>query len=184
MGPMRGWTDKQAEQVIGNLLRAGVFAAAAVVVLGGVFYLIRFGGTAPHFSAFRGKPVDLRSVSKIVEDAFALRRRAIIQFGLLMLIATPVARVAFSIVVFALQRDHTYIIVTSIVLSILLFSLIGGQDVTIRVFPKANHGIWQLDELTPAGRMRMRARPSEFWGLMLNWAKKRAGLGPSRPPGR
>ena len=50
--------------------------------------------------------------------------RGIIQFGLVLLIATPVARVAFSVAAFALQRDNTYVAITLIVLAVLLFSLL------------------------------------------------------------
>ena len=50
-----------------------------------------------------------------------------IQLGLLVLIATPIARVAFSLVAFALQRDRIYVIVTLIVLAVLLYSLTGGH---------------------------------------------------------
>ena len=50
-------------------------------------------------------------------DALALRGKGIIQFGLLLLIATPVARVAFSIFGFAEERDRLYVVVASIVLS-------------------------------------------------------------------
>ncbi|MFZ3368535.1 MAG: DUF1634 domain-containing protein, partial [Candidatus Sulfotelmatobacter sp.] len=69
---------------------------------------------------------DLRSVGGILRDAVALRGRGIIQLGLLLLIATPVARVAFSIFGFAEERDRLYVIVASIVLLVLLYSLIGS----------------------------------------------------------
>lgn len=59
-------------------------------------------------------------------DALELRSRGIIQLGLLLLLATPVARVAFSIYAFAHQRDLTYVFITSIVLAILLYSLASG----------------------------------------------------------
>jgi uncharacterized membrane protein len=75
---------------------------------------------------FQGEPADLRSISGIVMDAIALRSRGVIQFGLLLLIATPVARVAFSVVAFALERDRAYVIVTLIVLALLLYSIAGG----------------------------------------------------------
>jgi len=74
---------------------------------------------------FRGEPTDLRSVRGILRDALALRGRGIIQLGLLFLIATPVARVAFSIFGFAEERDRMYVVVASIVLLVLLYSLIG-----------------------------------------------------------
>jgi uncharacterized membrane protein len=68
----------------------------------------------------------LRSVSGIVTDALSLQARGIIQLGLLLLVATPVARVAFSAFAFAQQRDRTYVMVTLSVLAVLVYSLVGG----------------------------------------------------------
>ncbi len=124
--PERGWTDEQMEQVVGNLLRIGVVIAALVVLAGGVLYLIRFGSNLPHYAVFSGEPADLRSVSGIIRNILQLHSRAIIQLGLLLLIATPVARVAFSILAFALQRDRTYVVVTLIVLGVLIYCLTGA----------------------------------------------------------
>ena len=120
---MRAWTDERVERVIGTLLRWGVILAAAVVLAGGVMYLARYGSTIPDYRVFRGEPSDLRNVSGIVTGAVSWHRRGLIQFGLLLLIAVPVARVAFSVVAFALQRDRTYVVVTLIVLAVLLYSL-------------------------------------------------------------
>lgn len=92
----------------------------------GFGYLIRHGATQPEYQTFRGEPADLRSLSGIMEDAFSFRPRGIIQLGLLMLIATPVARVVFSVFAFAVQRDLTYVIITLIVLAVLFYSLTGG----------------------------------------------------------
>ena len=114
------WTDHHVEGLIGNLLRAGVIMSSAVVVLGGVIYLVRHGLSAPQYHDFVGVPADLRTLSGIVKDTLALRGRGIIQLGLLLLIATPVARVAFSIAAFAIQRDRLYVVITLIVLAILL----------------------------------------------------------------
>ena len=122
-----GWDDKRIEGIVGNLLRAGVMIAASVVFAGGVFFLIRYGSVHPNFSLFRGEPSDMRSLTGIFHDAFILRPRGIIQFGLLLLIATPVARVAFSAVAFALEKDRLYVIVTLIVLTVLLFSLLRAR---------------------------------------------------------
>jgi uncharacterized membrane protein len=122
-----GWTDQRVEVAIGNLLRAGVLAAAVVVLIGGTVYLVRHGGAAPHYGVFRGEPADLRTVSGILTDAISLRGRGIIQLGLLILLATPVARVAFSVFAFAMQRDALYVVVTLLVLAVLIFSLAGGH---------------------------------------------------------
>ena len=120
---MRAWTDERVERVIGTLLRWGVILAAAVVLAGGAMYLVRYGSTISDYRVFRGEPSDLRDVSEIVTGAVSWHSRGLIQFGLLLLIATPVARVAFSVVAFALQRDRTYVVVTLIVLAVLLYGL-------------------------------------------------------------
>ncbi len=122
----RPWTDEQVEQIIGNLLRTGVILAAGVVVVGGVLYLIRYGADAPNYRVFRGEPTDLRTLPGILTDARSLRRRGLIQLGLLLLIATPIARVVFSAFAFAQQRDYTYVVVTLVVLSVLIYSLMGS----------------------------------------------------------
>ncbi len=124
---IRKWTDQYVEGLIGTLLQTGVLAASAVVVGGGGLYLIRHGLSAPQYHVFMGEPTDLRSVYGIIREALAGRGRGIIQLGLLLLIATPVARVAFSIGAFAIQRDRLYVVVTVLVLAILLYSLTSGQ---------------------------------------------------------
>jgi len=123
----RQWTNQYVEELIGNLLRVGVTLAAAVVLFGGSVYLARHGRAAPQYRVFMGEPADLRSVSGIVRDALALRERGLIQLGLLLLIATPVARVAFSVAAFAMQRDRLYVVVALIVLAVLMYSLMGGR---------------------------------------------------------
>ena len=123
--PKRSWTDEQMDLVISTLLRSGVIVAALVVLVGGIFYLIRYGAILPDYGIFHGEPVHLRTVSGIGQDALSFHPSGIIQLGLLLLMATPVARVAFSVLAFALQRDRTYVIVTLIVLTILLYSLTG-----------------------------------------------------------
>jgi uncharacterized membrane protein len=122
-----GWSDQRIEAIIGDLLRAGVVLSGAIVLIGGIVYLIHQGNTVPRYGVFHGEPSDFRSVSGIISDALARRGRGIIQLGLLFLVATPVARVAFSIFAFAVQRDWRYVVVTVIVLGVLIFSLTGGQ---------------------------------------------------------
>lgn len=119
------WTDQKIEVVIANLLRAGVTLAAAIVLTGGLIFLLRHGFAMPHYRTFAGEPSDLREWKGIVRAALALRGRGIIQLGLLFLIATPVARVAFSAFAFALERDWLYVGVASFVLAVLLYSLLG-----------------------------------------------------------
>jgi len=123
---LRVWTDRKIEEVVAVLLRTGVALSAAVVLVGGAIYLSRHGMSPADYRVFHGEPSDLRSLGGIIHSALDRRGRGIIQLGLVLLIATPVARVAFSIWGFAEERDHMYTIFTVIVLAILLYSLLGS----------------------------------------------------------
>ena len=111
------------EERIGRLLRAMVAAAVAVVALGAVLYLVRHGAEPFSFSTFTPGPLDLRSPTRIVTAAFTLDPGAVIQFGILILLVTPMARVILSAVSYARTRDLAYAGLTTTVLAVLLFSL-------------------------------------------------------------
>jgi uncharacterized membrane protein len=117
--------DQQLDRTIGVLLRVGVITAALVVLGGGVWYLARFGMLVPNYRAFHGEPQGLRSVAGIWKGVAAIEPRSVIQLGLLLLIATPIARVALSVFAFAAQRDRTYVVITLVVLAVLIGSLTG-----------------------------------------------------------
>ncbi len=123
---LKPWTDKQMDVTIAVILRTGVILSAVTVLVGAFFYLRHHGYHHPDYRVFAGEPADLRSIAGIISDALAVRSGGIIQLGLLLLIATPIVRVSFAVVAFALQRDRVYVIVTLIVLGVLLFSLLGG----------------------------------------------------------
>src|SRR2546421_12488415 len=115
--------DYKLEQLIGNLLRAGVFIAAAVVLLGGILYLAQHGAGHPDYHSFHGQSSELKSVAAVIKGAASLDSRSIIQLGLFLLVLTPIARVVFSAVGFALGRDYVYVVITVFVLAVLLVSL-------------------------------------------------------------
>jgi len=117
------WTDQFVEQIVGNLLRAGVITAAVLVLLGGIRYLVEHSWDQAGHHVFAGEPAQLRSPIAIVEGALAFNDLSLIQLGLLVLIATPVARVVFSVYAFARDHDLTYVLITLIVLAVLLYSL-------------------------------------------------------------
>jgi uncharacterized membrane protein len=119
------WTDQRVEVIIGNLLRTGVIVSAAIVLFGASIYLIRHGMASADYHVFQGEPNDLRTLHGIVARSIHLSGRGIIQLGLLLLIATPVARVAFAIYGFAAEGDRLYVGFTIIVFAVLLYSLIG-----------------------------------------------------------
>jgi uncharacterized membrane protein len=119
------WDDDRVDQVIGSLLRYGVIVSCAVVLAGAIWYLTQSGTAVPNYHTFRGEPGNLRSVSAIIVGAVDGQSRCLIQLGLLLLIATPILRVAFSVFAFAMQRDRLYVAITLLVLMILLSSLTG-----------------------------------------------------------
>lgn len=111
---------------IGTLLRTGVILSALIVFAGGMVYLLRHPSIPIDYRTFSGEPQELRHVAGIVQASLTFHGRAIIQLGLLLLIATPVMRVAFSVFAFAMEKDWKYVIVTLIVLALLLYSLTEG----------------------------------------------------------
>jgi uncharacterized membrane protein len=121
------WTDQRLEVIIGNLLRAGVLLSALVVSAGAIVYLTGHGSSEADYRVFRGEPVELRYVESIWGEAFSLKGLGIIQLGLLLLIATPIARVAFSVFAFAREKDRMYVGFTLAVFAILMYSLLGAR---------------------------------------------------------
>ncbi|HEX9665446.1 MAG TPA: DUF1634 domain-containing protein [Thermodesulfobacteriota bacterium] len=124
---MRKLTDEEVHQIIGNILRIAVIVAAVIVFIGGILYLIQNGSNSPEYHVFKGEPKSLRTISGILKELLVLDGVGIIQIGLLLLIATPVVRVIFSVFAFALQRDSIYVVVTLIVLTVLIYSISGGH---------------------------------------------------------
>ncbi|HEY2380767.1 MAG TPA: DUF1634 domain-containing protein [Terriglobia bacterium] len=116
-------TDRQLQSMIGTVLRTGVLAAAVIVSAAGALYLVQHHAEQPRYAKFTSESADLRTIGGIVRSAFHLNSEALIQFGLLVLIATPVARVALAAVGFYFERDNLYVAVSLIVLTILIFSL-------------------------------------------------------------
>lgn len=126
--PHQGWSDEQVEQVVGNLLRVGVILSSLIVLTGGILYLWQ-DGSRPARQEIQG-PGDresVRRVGDVLREAWHLQSEALIELGLLLLIATPIARVVFSVVAFAGQRDFTYVLITLLVLVILIYSLFSGH---------------------------------------------------------
>lgn len=110
---------RKTELIISGVLRGGVLLSVAVI-LGGIsyFYVLRYTGMLSHPTF----PDTLPAVAAGVLHGDPL---AIVVLGLLILLATPVIRVAVSIAAFAIENDRTYVIITALVLAILLFSIFG-----------------------------------------------------------
>lgn len=116
-------SDHDIESFMGSLLITGVIISAILVLFGGVYYLYQMGFSKPHFKTFRGEPSDLRSVKQIFNGVIHFESLSIIQFGLLLLIATPISRVVFSVIGFLVEKDYLYVIISMIVLGIIGYSI-------------------------------------------------------------
>ena len=122
------WRDRRIEIILGNLLRIGVLVSAAVVLLGASIYLSRHAHERADYRVFRGEPSEYRTIRGVIQSVIVGRGRGqgLIQLGLLLLIATPIARVALSVAGFAIERDRLYVAFTLLVLAILLYSFLGS----------------------------------------------------------
>ena len=122
------WQKRDVELYIGKMLRLGTVTSSIITVSGGVIYVLQHPNEHPKFKTFVGAPEYLRKFSTIIPRLFQLDGLAIIQLGVAVLIATPILRVAFSIVAFAIERDKIYVVITCIVLAIILGNMFFGIE--------------------------------------------------------
>jgi uncharacterized membrane protein len=115
------------QRMMTTLLRWITVAAGMVILTGGVLLLLRHAGAPTAFHTFMGEQASLRSVPQIVTGAFHGHALAIVQFGILLLITTPVLRVLFVGIGYVLERDWLYVAVAGIVLAVLGSSLLGHK---------------------------------------------------------
>jgi uncharacterized membrane protein len=120
-------SEKKAEEIMSNVLRWGIVATSLIVVIGMVIFLFTQGLEIPQYGRFDDQQMRFNNLPGIISEAFALNGLGIIQFGLLLLICVPIVRVAVSIYTFAMQRDSTYVIVSIIVLTVLIYSFVNSN---------------------------------------------------------
>jgi uncharacterized membrane protein len=127
MGRIKSFKDTDIQLIIGQVLRYGVVISMLVVVFGGVVYIHRHGYSIADYSVFKGVPDFIHSPAGIINGIFTFRGRAIIQAGIVLLIATPIIRVLFSAIGFVLEKDYLYVAITLIVLAIIIISMLSGH---------------------------------------------------------
>ena len=119
--------DTDMQSIIGWILRSGIAVSMILVIIGGAFFVYRHGHSIPDYSHFKGVPYFIHNTGGIIAGTLNLRGQAIIQLGIILLIATPIVRVAFSAIGFMLEKDYLYTIITLIVLLIILASMLTGR---------------------------------------------------------
>ncbi len=113
-------TPERFRVVVSTVLIVGVTTSAALIAAGFVGSLV-VGWEGSLNGAVPG--IDATDFGTLGRNLLALRPIGLAQAGLVVLIATPVVRVAASVVGFALERDRLYAAITLVVLAILLTSL-------------------------------------------------------------
>jgi len=119
--------DTDMQVVIGWVLRIGVIVSISIVFFGGVIFLYRHGHEVADHRKFIGIPYFIQSISGIFNGIITFRGQAIIQFGIILLIATPILRVIFSTIGFVLEKDKLYIAISLLVLLIIFISMLTGH---------------------------------------------------------
>ena len=122
--------DHDIEVIVGTLLRYGVMTASAIVLLGGTYFLFQHGESpVPSYHRFVGESIGYTTFSGILNGVFALQAKGIIQLGVIVLIATPILRILFSLIGFVLEKDKLYVGITLVVLCVILLSTFGGLKI-------------------------------------------------------
>ena len=117
---------------ISVLLRVGVILSVAVIATG-------LGITFAHHPEYMSSHTSLGQLTAtgaqypnhllgVIDGVRLGQGQAIVMAGLLLLIATPIARVALSIVAFIIERDRLYTAITAAVLVILLVGFAIGLE--------------------------------------------------------
>jgi len=118
--------DKDIQVILGTLLRVGVIISMSIVLLGGIIFLIHNKGVITDYKVFKPELAKFSSIAAIFKGLLTFQGDAIVQFGVLMLIFTPVARIVFAVFSFLIEKDYLYVLIGLIILAILAISLNGG----------------------------------------------------------
>jgi uncharacterized membrane protein len=119
-------SETELEHKMGRLLQAGVMLAGLVMIGGGALYLGRYGKGTAQYGTLRGEAPELKTIPGVLHGAMALHPAAVIQLAVLLMIATPVLRIAFAVFGFALQRDWLYMLISALVLGLVSYGLLAA----------------------------------------------------------
>lgn len=116
---------RSLEVWIAHVLRVGVVLASAAILLG--LALTLFGNHPAGVQEAVNGRANLRAPdpASLWQDLARGDPVAVVQLGLLLLILTPAARVALTVVLFALQRDWAFVAIAATVLLLLTLGLVG-----------------------------------------------------------
>ena len=124
---MKNWSDF----LISTLLRTGVVLSIVIIFTGLTITFVHhpdYFSSRPQLGALTSAGVHFPSTFvDVVQGVRNGRGQAVMAAGLLLLIATPVARVALSVVIFFAERDRLYVAITTAVFAILMIAFALGR---------------------------------------------------------
>jgi len=120
------FNDARMEAIMGRLLQVGVLLAASVVLAGGAMFLRAQAGDPASYRTFVAHRLELRHPASLLGGLLRGDASSVIELGILLLIATPICRVIFAVVGFAIERDRLYVAISLTVLAVLLFGMLRG----------------------------------------------------------
>ncbi len=116
---------RTTELMVSIVLRTGVIVSAGVIVVG--LILLAFNGLAGMTGGIATAMNFPHTFGAVLSGVVKLDPVSVITLGLLLMIITPVTRVAVSIIAFAMERDWRYVGITTVVLIVLLVSFALGK---------------------------------------------------------
>lgn len=119
--------EKDFQNIVGNLLRYGVWTSLSVAFIGGIVYLMGHSTDIENYSVFHENNRNLFEViGDIYKGVAEGKGESLIFFGIILLFLTPVFRVLLSLFSFLLEKDYLYVVITLIVILIILISVSFG----------------------------------------------------------
>ncbi len=120
-------SQNKMNELIGNTLRIGVFAACIIALIGGIYYLLTTSGQlVPDYKTFHEGGANYTTFEGIIRGAFSMSATEWMQLGVVVLMLTPIMRVVLSLVDFSIQRDWLYVGITAIVLIVIIVNSLVG----------------------------------------------------------
>ena len=116
----RALNDEKMEWMMGLLLRLGVLLAATVVITGGMMYLADHHGTQVSYRKFVRHPISVRHPAELTGPTSL----AVLDVGILLLVAVPIARVGFALAAFLAEGDWLYTAVSALILAVLIWGML------------------------------------------------------------
>lgn len=99
----------QTEIMLGNMLKIGVIISSSITIFGGILFLLNHGTEIPNYHIFNESSFNFSSLKNLYVDVIALNSEVIMELGILLLIATPIIRILFSVFAYAFEKDYMYV---------------------------------------------------------------------------